>query len=317
MTDRELIRKLASAVRDLCAGHTSYVFVVGGEVIQAIDEEGRDIRFRPDAILYANQSQVHGSRRFASPAEELPLDNAAAFAGFNSSAAIQSTTGLSGERPEGQTDNTSGSRNCSRPTAGENPAPVVDKFMPSEMVLGKAAKAEGQYNYQREAADAVIGAMSGHNKWCRVAQRFGEELVTDGPDHYYEMTAQEWLSWALGVVRETQRQCREDQQLICLLSQERDNLHEKVTNLETANREIYDLLKWKDQTGRPPEAQVLQELNDKLRAELAEAKNLLLRIGESSDIYPNGDRAYPLHLWDEITRLASANPSGDEAKGGE
>ena len=36
--------------------------------------------------------------------------------------------------------------------------------------------------------------------WRNAAIRLGEDLYSVGPDGYYDMTAKQWLDWALGVV---------------------------------------------------------------------------------------------------------------------
>lgn len=36
--------------------------------------------------------------------------------------------------------------------------------------------------------------------WKEAALRVGEELAPNGPEGYYEMTPEEWLSWALSMI---------------------------------------------------------------------------------------------------------------------
>lgn len=54
------------------------------------------------------------------------------------------------------------------------------------------------FKSKREAAlDKVAQPVQEPVAWKNAAIRLGEELSSVGPDGYYDMTAQQWLDWAL------------------------------------------------------------------------------------------------------------------------
>lgn len=57
-------------------------------------------------------------------------------------------------------------------------------------------------NWQDEQKKVATGVTSGQEPvtWRNAAIRVGEDLCSVGPHGYYDMTAEQWLDWALGVV---------------------------------------------------------------------------------------------------------------------
>jgi hypothetical protein len=77
----------------------------------------------------------------------------------------------------------------------------------AEMILKEAlAKQEGQSNFcpQCEALARELKAVKQEQgepvAWRNAAIRVGEDLCSVGPHGYYDMTAEQWLDWALSVV---------------------------------------------------------------------------------------------------------------------
>ena len=72
----------------------------------------------------------------------------------------------------------------------------VDEWIATEKaikeVLAEHAMREAQRLGQEIEQDPVA--------WRNAAIRVGEDLSSVGPDGYYDMTAQQWLDWALSVV---------------------------------------------------------------------------------------------------------------------
>ena len=51
-----------------------------------------------------------------------------------------------------------------------------------------------------EMREALAQPEQTPDAWRNAAIRLGEDLYSVGPDGYYDMTAKQWLDWALGVV---------------------------------------------------------------------------------------------------------------------
>ena len=73
----------------------------------------------------------------------------------------------------------------------EYPIPVYEKVMNSE--LNK--KLEELYQKQ------IIPEEPEENEWKSAALRFGEELVSVGPNGYYDFTAGEWFDWVVNTYK--------------------------------------------------------------------------------------------------------------------
>ena len=68
-----------------------------------------------------------------------------------------------------------------------------------------------EYHYEgdpddKEAIEAIKARLAQPEPvmWQNAALRLGEDLSTVGPDGYYNMTAKQWLDWALSVITKIQ-----------------------------------------------------------------------------------------------------------------
>jgi hypothetical protein len=68
----------------------------------------------------------------------------------------------------------------------------IVRFAPSKDVVDNAIAAGRQAIAEAEKQEPVA--------WRNAAIRVGEDLCSVGPFGYYDMTAEQWLNWALSVV---------------------------------------------------------------------------------------------------------------------
>lgn len=95
------------------------------------------------------------------------------------------------------------------PPQQEKQAPVAWQGLTREETVSLARQHLGGMPIGREFVDAVEALLREKNTappqqkkqepvaWKNAALRIGEELSTVGPDGYYDMTAEQWLSWAM------------------------------------------------------------------------------------------------------------------------
>ena len=72
-----------------------------------------------------------------------------------------------------------------------------------KLALEALERFEGNKKLWPEAITAIKEALAQTQEpvaWRNAAIRVGEALSSVGPDGYYDMTAQQWLDWALSVV---------------------------------------------------------------------------------------------------------------------
>lgn len=73
-------------------------------------------------------------------------------------------------------------------------------------LLQQALDALEKHIYEYETIEAIKARLAQPEPvmWQNAALRLGEDLSTVGPDGYYNMTAKQWLDWALSVITKIQ-----------------------------------------------------------------------------------------------------------------
>lgn len=73
-------------------------------------------------------------------------------------------------------------------------------------LLQQALDALEKHIYEYETIEAIKVRLAQPEPvmWQNAALRLGEDLSTVGPDGYYNMTAKQWLDWALSVITKIQ-----------------------------------------------------------------------------------------------------------------
>lgn len=113
----------------------------------------------------------------------------------------------------------------------EYPIPVYEKVMNSE--LNK--KLEELYQKQ------IVPEEPEENEWKSAALRFGEELVSVGPNGYYDFTAGEWFDW---VVNTYKKLCDDTVKLL-----KKENLKKAQERGERVHKKMEETIKIHDGYG--------------------------------------------------------------------
>ena len=97
-----------------------------------------------------------------------------------------------------------------------------------------------------KAAEALLQALAQSEQepvaWRNAALRLGEDLYSVGPDGYYDMTASQWLDWALSVVNTAPPK----REWVGLTDEERQEIVKKEVYWSGIARAIEDKLKEKN-----------------------------------------------------------------------
>jgi prefoldin subunit 5 len=138
----------------------------------------------------------------------------------------------------------------------EYPIPVYEKVMNSE--LNK--KLEELYQKQ------IVPEEPEENEWKSAALRFGEELVSVGPNGYYGFTAEEWFDW---VVNTYEKLCDDTVKLL-----KKENLKKAQERGERVHKKMEETIKIHDGYGGvdyKPTPQTPEQIADGLKKAFREA----------------------------------------------
>ena len=109
---------------------------------------------------------------------------------------------------------------------------MIEKALKQALEAFEAPSPMGQYKAITSLRQAIASLQQEPVTWQNAALRVGEDLCSVGPFGYYDMTANQWLDWALGVVtiHHPQPKAEQEQKLMLEKFREMEKLLMTITS---------------------------------------------------------------------------------------